>query len=85
MIIVKRTLTEPKTALAGVMLETSFARFMASMATFNEETAPPLRFCLLELASMVETRGSGGKTEMWRPFRRDVPRSRWTKQVTEVF
>jgi len=30
-------LTEPKAALAGVMIETSFARFKVSMATFNEE------------------------------------------------
>jgi hypothetical protein len=30
-------LTEPKTALAGVMLAISFARFIASMATFNDE------------------------------------------------
>jgi len=30
-------LTEPKTALAGVMLETSFARFKVSMVTFREE------------------------------------------------
>jgi len=37
LIIVKRMLTEPKTALAGVMLATSFARFKASMAAFNDE------------------------------------------------
>jgi hypothetical protein len=30
-------LTEPKTALAGVTLEASFARFMNSMAMFNDE------------------------------------------------
>jgi len=34
-------LTEQKTALAGVMLETSFARFVASIATFNDERATP--------------------------------------------
>ena len=39
--IVSRALTEAKTALAGVILETSFARFMASMATFSEERAHP--------------------------------------------
>ena len=56
LIIVRRTLTEPKTALAGVMLETSFARFMASMATFNAERIPSLGFCPWEFASIVESR-----------------------------
>ena len=59
MIIVRRTPTEPKTTLAGVMLETSFARFMASMATFNEETAPVLGFCR-ESALIVETAARKG-------------------------
>ena len=35
--IVMIMLTVPKTALAGVTLETSFARFKVSMATSNEE------------------------------------------------
>ena len=30
----------PKTALAGVMLEISFARFSVSTATFNTESVP---------------------------------------------
>ena len=38
LIIVRTTLTEPKTAFAGVILEISFARFMASMTAFNVET-----------------------------------------------
>ena len=33
-------LTEPKTAFAGVMLEISFARFMASMAAFKDVRTP---------------------------------------------
>jgi len=37
LIIVRRMLAEPKTALAGVILETSFARFKPSMATFKDE------------------------------------------------
>ena len=37
LIIVRRTATELKTALAGVMLEISFARFMNSISTFNPE------------------------------------------------
>ena len=63
MIIVRRTLTGPNTALAGVALEISFARFMASMAAFSKEKALSWRFCHLELfASMVEGRGSYKKT-----------------------
>ena len=59
MIIVRRTLTEPNMALAGVALEISFARFMASMAAFSKERALSRRFCCLELfVSMVE--GLGG-------------------------
>ena len=38
LIIVRIILTEPKTALAGVTLETSFARSMASMATPSKES-----------------------------------------------
>ena len=38
--MVRTTLTEPKTALAGVMLEISFARFMASVAAFKDVRTP---------------------------------------------
>ena len=37
MTVVRRTLTAAKAAVAGVMLEASFARFTASMAAFSEE------------------------------------------------
>ena len=37
LIIVRRALAELKTALAGVVFETSFAGFVASIAIFNEE------------------------------------------------
>ena len=63
MIIVRRTLTEPNTAFAGVALEISFARFMASMAAFSKERASSRRFSRLELsASMVEGLGSYERT-----------------------
>ena len=55
-------LTEPKTALAGVMLETSFARFSVSMATFSEERAPSRPLCRWNLATMAQTQGSCEKT-----------------------
>ena len=45
LIIVRITLTVPNTTLAGVMLETSLARFKVSMATFSEERATSRRFC----------------------------------------
>jgi len=63
--IVRRILTDPKTALAGVMLEISFARFMASMAMFNEEMVPSRPFDRWGLASIVETR-CGGKNMVLR-------------------
>jgi len=56
LVIVRITLTDPKTALAGVILETSFARFMVSMATFNAEMAPSRSFGRWDSASMVGAR-----------------------------
>jgi hypothetical protein len=56
-------LTEPNTALAGVALETSFARFMASMAVFNNERAPSRR--RWKFSSMIETEG-GCEKRAWR-------------------
>ena len=53
MIIARRMLTEPKAALAGVMLETSFARFRASMAIFSVERAPSRLLCFWDPASML--------------------------------
>jgi hypothetical protein len=47
-------------ALTGVALETSFARFMASMAAFNNERPPSRR--RWEFVSMVESGGSYEKT-----------------------
>ena len=55
MIIVRIALTEPKTALAGVILESSFARFKASMATFNAEIMLSRPLGRWGSASMVET------------------------------
>ena len=54
---VNTTLTEPKTVLAGVTLEISFARFIASIDAFNVERRPlrPLGRC--EFVAIVETRG----------------------------
>ena len=40
LIIARRTPTDPKTALAGVLLETSFARLKTSMNPFNAEIVP---------------------------------------------
>ena len=54
-------LTEPKAALAGVIHETSFARFIASMATFNEERVPSRPSSRWDLADM-ETQCGGDKT-----------------------
>ena len=52
---VRRTLTEPKTVLADVMFESSFARSVVSMAIRSEEKAP---FCPLgrwDLVSMARS------------------------------
>ena len=62
LITVRITLTVPKTALAGVTLDASFARFKASMATFNAEMVPSHSLGRWDPAFMVETRGSGERT-----------------------
>jgi hypothetical protein len=54
-------LTEPKTALAGVILEISFARFSASMVTFSAERTPFRRFCRWELEVIVQVAVGGRK------------------------
>ena len=62
LIIVRRTLTEPKTAFAGVTLEISFARFMAWMAMFKEERVPPRSLDCWGLVSMTQSKRGGEKT-----------------------
>jgi hypothetical protein len=52
LIIVRITLKEPKTGLAGVMLQNSFAKFDASMATSSEERTTSRRFCRRASESM---------------------------------
>jgi len=48
-------LTVPKTAFAGAIFEAFLARFKASMAVFNAETAPSLSLGCWDSTSMVET------------------------------
>ena len=57
----RRTLAEPKTALAGVMLEISFARLRVSMATFNAERRPSPSLEGLDIEAIVEMRGGEGR------------------------
>jgi len=54
LIIVKRTLTVPKTAGAGVMLVASFRMFMASMAVLSDEIVMSRRFCCWGVEDIVE-------------------------------
>ena len=87
LIIPRRTLAEPKTALAGVMDEISFARFIASMATSNAGRAPSRSFNFKDSVAIVGTRrwwekigrrtGCVGKSKPHideRGFRHDTPR-----------
>jgi len=53
LIVVRRVVTEPKTALAGGILEV-FAKSKASMATFKSASRS---FCRLESGFMVERGG----------------------------
>ena len=56
--VVRRALAEPNAALAGVILEVSFARLRAPMAVFNEDRAPSCPFDRLDLSAIVEIRVS---------------------------
>ena len=62
LIMARRILAEPKTALAGVILEASFARFKASMRTFNAEMVPSRSLGCWGLGFMVETGGRWERT-----------------------
>ena len=53
LIIARTTQAKPKTALAGAMLEISFARFRASMAAFSNERALSRSFSCGEFVAMV--------------------------------
>ena len=68
-------LTEPKAALAGVMLETSFARFRVSIAAFNEERELSRRFGCAALGSMSSE--STWHKEAARASPNPRPRLRW--------
>ena len=65
--IVSRTLTDPKTAFAGVMLEVSFARFRDLMATANAEGTPSRPFGRWELVAIVDNRGDCEKAVRKKP------------------
>ena len=58
LIIVRRTPAAPKTALAGVMLEISFARFRASMAALSKGRGPSGPFCCGNSDDIVEISGA---------------------------
>ena len=52
---------EPNAALAGVMVDASFARLRASMATFSEERVSSCPFGRWDLVAMVEAQGRDEK------------------------
>ena len=54
LIVVRRIVTTPKTAGAGVMLEASFPMFTRPMATSSERIAPSRFFGCLDLSAMLE-------------------------------
>jgi len=60
-IMVRRMATEPKTALAGVILESSLARFRPSMAMFSEERPPSRPFGCWDVSVMIGTQGGWEK------------------------
>ena len=49
----RRIPAEPKAALAGVMLETSFARLRVSMAAFSAKRTPSRLFGCLDFVAIV--------------------------------
>ena len=57
LIIVKRTLTEPKATWAGGIAQASLAIFRIWMSAFNVETARSRPFCCGVFVAIVEIRG----------------------------
>jgi len=74
LIIVRITLTEPKAAFAGVILNASFARFMASMAVFKEERVPSRRLGRRDFVSMGK-QVTAVKKATWHGGLEDGPKS----------
>jgi len=72
LIIVRRTLTVPKTTGAGVMLVASLKTFKASMAALSDEMVTSRRFCRRDFVAMV---GGGGSCvrKVWRTGRTGGP------------
>ena len=77
LIIARRTQAEPKTALAGVMLEISFARLRVSMATFNAERRPSRSLEGLDVGAIAETRGNSGRVRREGCVKNPEPRCSW--------
>ena len=63
--VVRRTLAEVNTVLAGITVVACFARSSPPMAAFNEERTPFLPFSRWDLSVMVETEGSHEEA-VWR-------------------
>lgn len=59
--MVRMALTEPQTALAGVMLKSSFVRLVASMATFSKDRVFSRRFGRCGFVSMFDVEATGRK------------------------
>ena len=62
LIVERMTLTEPKTALAGAIVEASLARFKVSMALFNADIVSSRSLGCWDPTSMVGTRCSRERT-----------------------
>ena len=58
--------------MAGVILEISFARFMASMAIFNAERIPSFPSGRWGLVSIVETQRGGENTVLREAVRKSM-------------
>ena len=69
--VASRTVVEPNAAFAGMMFEVSFARLRVSMATFNEERAPPCPIGRWDLSVIVGTQG--GCVKLLRRYDREGP------------
>ena len=63
--VVRRTLAEVNTVLAGITVVACFARSSPPMAAFSEERTPFLPFSRWDLSVMVEAEGSHEEA-VWR-------------------
>ena len=79
--MVSKALTNPKAAVAGVMLEISLARLRASIAKFSIERALSRPFCRWNVEAIIVFRGRA-KAKVWQKSCEEEPNQNTKGQLS---